>query len=337
MTRRPSPDRYADRQPCLAAELGDLDDDLVELYRQELDRRHPGSPLVREPAGRLLAEIGAAVEAGSRLRPTLSGVLFFSREPQLFYPSLTITFLHFPGTSTARIAPELPLYLDNREIKGALPAMIDSARAAIFEKLSKQAVVEGFVRRDVPEFPEFAYREAIVNALAHRDYSLEDSFVQIRLFADRLEVQSPGGLGGNLTVDNIAYEQYTRNPHIMRLLEDYGYVERRGLGVDQMIREMAAASLEPPIFENRGSSFWVTLKNKPPARALPDLSHLGLNERQERAVSYLHDKGRLTNREYQQLFGVSERTALYDLQGLVDAGLALPVSSGRGRFYLWRG
>jgi ATP-dependent DNA helicase RecG len=337
VTRRQSADRYADLRPCLGAEMGDLDLELVELYRQELDRRHPGSPLVRESPERLLSELGAAVDDGTRLRPTLAGVLFFSREPQAFYPSLTVTFVHFPGTSTARMAPDLPLYLDNREIKGAIPAMIDAARATIFGKLSKQAVVEGFVRRDLPEFPEFAYREAIVNALAHRDYSLEDNYVQIRLFADRLEVQSPGGLGGNLTVDNIAYEQYTRNPHIMRLLEDYGYVERRGLGVDQMIREMAIARLEPPIFENRGSSFWVTLKNRPPAPALPDLSHLGLNERQERAVTILHDNGRLTNREYQQLFGVSERTALYDLQGLVDAGLALPVSSGRGRFYIWRG
>ena len=337
MTHRPPADRHADLRPCPGAELADLDPELIETYRQELDRRYPGLPLVRESTDRLLAEIGAAVVGSRGLQPTLTGVLFFSREPQVFYPSLTITFLHFPGTSAGRLAPDLPLYLDNREIKGAVPAMIETTRAVILQKLSKQAVLEGFVRRDVPEFPEFAYREAVINALAHRDYSLEDSFVQIRLFADRLEVQSPGGLGGHLTVDNIAYEQYTRNPHVMRLLEDFGYVERRGLGVDQMIREMVVAHLEPPIFENRGSSFWVTLKNKPPARPLPDLSHLGLNERQERAVVYLRDNGRLTNREYQQVFGVSERTALYDLQGLVDAGLALPVSSGRGRYYLWRG
>ncbi len=336
MTRRPPPDRHADLQPCPGAALDDLDAGLIEGYRQELERRRPGSPLLREPPERLLVETGAAVDVGGQVRPTLSGVLFFAAEPQAFYPSLTITFLHFPGTSTARQAPDLPLYLDNREIKGPAPAMIDAARAVIFEKLSKQAVMEGFVRHDLTDFPEFAYREAIVNALGHRDYTLADSFCQIRLFADRLEVQSPGGLGGNLTVDNIAYEQYTRNPHVMHLLEDYGYVERRGLGVDQMIREMVAANLEPPIFENRGSSFWVTLKNRPPARPLPDLTRLNLNERQQRAVTYLRDHGRLSNREYQQLFGVSERTALYDLQGLVEVGLALPVSSGRGRYYLWR-
>jgi ATP-dependent DNA helicase RecG len=122
----------------------------------------------------------------------------------------------------------------------------------------------------------------------------------------------------------------------MRLLDDFGYVERRGLGVDQMIRAMTDADREPPIFENRGSSFWVTLMGVPASRPLPDLARMGLNDRQIRAVQYLRAHGRLTNREYQKEFGVSDRTALYDLKGLVDAGLALPVSSGRGRYYILR-
>ena len=173
-------------------------------------------------------------------------MLFFGRDPQRFYPSFTITFLHFAGTSAAEVDPDGPLYLDNREFRGALPAMIDAARATIFDKLSKQARMNGFVRQDVADYPEFAYREAIVNAIGHRDYGLEGRFVQVRLFTDRLEVQSPGGLGGHLTVDNMVYEQYTRNPHIMRLLEHYGYVEQRGLGVDRMIHAMSGAGLPAP-------------------------------------------------------------------------------------------
>jgi ATP-dependent DNA helicase RecG len=316
--------------------MDDLDPVRIESYRKEVARRHPGGRLARLPAADLLVEIGAAVKEQGRLRPTLTGMLFMGREPQRFYPSFTMTFLHFAGTSTAQDEPDAPLYLDNREFRGTIPAVIDAVRAALLEKVSKQAVLDGFVRQDVPEYPEVAYREAIVNAVAHRDYGLTGSHIQVRLFADRLEVQSPGGLGGNLTVDNIAYEQYTRNPHIMRLLEDAGYVERRGLGVDQMIRAMARAGREPPIFENRGSSFWVTLKGAAPEQPLPDLVRLGLNDRQIRAVARLRVRGRLTNRDYQEEFGVSERTALYDLQGLVDAGLALPVSSGRGRYYILR-
>lgn len=328
--------RHVDLNPCLDATLDDLDPMQIDAYRQELERRRPGSALIRLPVEDLLVQVGAAAKSRGGIQPTLTGILFFGRDPQQFYPSFTVTFLHFAGKSTTRSEADDPLYLDNREFRGTIPAVIDGTRATLFEKLSKQAVLDGFVRQDRLEYPEYAYREAVVNAIGHRDYALEGSFAQVRLFADRMEIQSPGGLGGHLTVDSIAYEQYTRNPHVMRLLEDFGYVERRGLGIDRMIRAMTDANLEPPVFENRGTSFWVTLRGRPPSRPLPDLSGLGLNDRQMRAVEYLRVHGRITNREYQQEFGVSERTALYDLQGLVQARLALPVSSGRGRYYMLR-
>jgi ATP-dependent DNA helicase RecG len=330
------PRRFPDLGPCRDAVLNDLDRTQLEAYCEELERRRPGSPLVRKPVEELLVQVGAAVKARGRLQPTLAGILLFGREPQKFYPAFTITFMHFAGTSTAPAMPDGPLYLDSREFRGTIPTIIDDVRAAVFEKLSKRAVIDGFVRQDVPEYPEFAYREAILNAVSHRDYSLEGSFIQVRLFADRLEVQSPGGLGGHLTVDNIVYEQYTRNPHIVRLLEDLGYVEHRGLGVDRMIAAMIEAGLKPPVFQDRGSSFWVTLQRGALSRPRHELVGLGLSDRQMRALTYLRTHGRLTNREYQTEFDVSERTALYDLQGLVDAGLALPVSSGRGRYYILR-
>lgn len=326
--------RSPDLRPCAGATLDDLDPALIQAFQREVGRRRPGTPLLREPVEAMLLELGAVTLVRRQSVPTLAGMLFFGRDPQRFYPGFTITFVHFAGVTTARSAPDEPLYLDNREFGGTLPEMIDAARATIYEKLSKRAMIDGFVRHDVADYPEVAYREAIVNAVAHRDYALEGSFVQIRLFADRLEVQSPGGLGGHLTVDNIVYEQYTRNPHIVRLLEELGYVERRGLGVDQMIHAMAEAGLEAPAFEDRESSFWVTLKGGMQSLLLPELSDMGLNERQARALHYLRTRGRLTNRIYQQEFDVSERTALYDLQGLVDAGLLIPVSSGRGRYYI---
>ena len=326
---------FPDLQPCPGATRDDLDLAQVEAYRHELGRRRPESSLLRAPVDVLLAQVGALVR-DDLSRPTLAGILFFGRDPQRFYPSHTVTFLHFAGATTTERDANGPIYLDNREFRGTLPTMIDAARDALLSKLSRQAVVDGFVRQDVLEYPEMAFREAIVNAVAHRDYGMVGSFIQVRLFSDRMEVQSPGGLGGHLTVENIAYEQYTRNPHIMRLLEDTGYVERRGLGVDHMIRAMSAAGREPPIFENRGTSFWVTLSGRRPVRPRRDLAQLGLNDRQIRTVEYLRLHGRLTNRDHQRLFGVSERTALYDLQGLVKAGIALPVSSGRGRHYILR-
>ncbi len=336
--RRPSKraSEGADLQPAPGATLHDLDPRLIEGYRADALERRPDPDLAALDAPALLERLGAAIRVRRHLVPTLTGVLFFCREPQRFYPSLTITFLHFAGTTTPRPDPDAPLYLDNREFGGPVPAMIEAARAAVFQRVGRRAVVTGFRRQEVPEYPEIAVREAIINAVAHRDYSRIGSFIQIRLFADRIEVQSPGGLAGGLTVDDLVHEQYTRNPHIMRLLEDLGYVERRGVGIDEMIAAMERAGLPRPAFEDRRTSFWVTLYGPRAADVGVDLVRLGLNDRQVQAVAYVRERGRITNREYQALFDVSERTALYDLSDLVDKGVLLPVSSGRGRHYILR-
>lgn len=340
MTRRKqhstSPESLADLQPCPTAALGDLDEEAIESYRIEVAQRRPDSGLDRAETPELLKRIGAAIEYQGRLVPTLTGVLFFAAEPQRFYPSLTVTFLHLAGTEIAQQTSDEPFYLDNREFQGRIPEIIEEAWGVLYSKMARRAIVEGVRRIEEPQYPQLAVREALVNAIAHRDYSRLGSFIQVRLFADRLEVQSPGGLAGGLTVNNLVYEQYTRNPHIMRLLEDYGYVERRGVGIDQMVHAMRQANLPEPEFEDRRTSFWVTLRGDPAEARLADLVRLGLNDRQIAAIEVMRERGRLTNREYQELYGVSERTALYDLTGLVEAGIALAVSSGRGRRYILR-
>jgi len=321
----------AELQTVSGASMEDLDPSLLDDYRRQLAERRPGSGLESLPLEDLLLRIGVAVRRRGTLRPTLTGILFFNPNPQRLFPSLSITFLHFPGRTIGRADEQAPLYLDNRELTGPIPAMIEAARGVLYQAMRKEAIVDGFVRREVTEYPESATREAIVNAVAHRDYGRLGSFIQIRLFSDRLEVQNPGGLAGGVTVDNIVYEQYTRNPHIVRLLEDYGYVERRGLGVDEMIAAMERAGLTPPKFEDRRTSFWVTFSSR---KAGYDPTALGLNKRQVKALQYIKEHGRISNREYQKLCQVAERTALYDLQDMVKKGLLIPMSSGRGRHYI---
>lgn len=331
-----SPESSTDQQPCPPASLDDLADDALAQYRAEVAQHRPDSGLDRAEPPQLLQRIGAAVEHRGDLVPTLAGVLFFARHPQRFYPSLTLTFLHLAGTEIAQSTDDEPLYLDNREFSGRIPDIVEEAWGVLFSKMARRGIVEGVRRTEEPQYPQVAVREALVNAIAHRDYSRSGSFTQVRLFADRLEVQSPGGLAGGLKVEDLVYEQYTRNPYIMRLLEDYGYVERRGVGIDQMVHAMREVNLPEPEFDDRGQSFWVTLRGDPAEARRTDLVKLGLNDRQIEAIDVMHERGRLTNREYQKLFDVSERTALYDLSGLVDAGIALAVSGGRGRRYILR-
>jgi len=114
--------------------------------------------------------------------------------------------------------------------------------------MRKASLIRGVTRQDIPEYPEVAVREAIVNAVAHRDYShfVRGSHIQVRMFADRLEVQNPGGLYGGVTVDELKEGQSTRNLLLVQLMEDVHLVEDRGSGIDAMLDAMQKANLQPP-------------------------------------------------------------------------------------------
>jgi len=110
--------------------------------------------------------------------------------------------------------------------------MVDEAETYIMSAMRKSSLIDGMFRRDITEYPRESLRESIANAVAHRDYSpyVRGSYIQIRMFADRLEVRSPGGLFGNVTVDNLEDEHSTRNARLMRMMEDMQVVENRGSG-----------------------------------------------------------------------------------------------------------
>ena len=153
--------------------------------------------------------------------------------------------------------------MNNRRFEGLITEMVAEAEAYVMGAMHKASLIEGLLRRDIPEYPREAVREAIVNALAHWDYIpyVRGSYVQIRMFADRLEVQSPGGLFGNVTIENMEDEQSTRNARLMRMMEDVHIVENRGSGIRAMLNALRGANLEPPRFEDRRSSFQVTFRN----------------------------------------------------------------------------
>jgi ATP-dependent DNA helicase RecG len=141
--------------------------------------------------------------------------------------------------------------------------VLDEAEIYIMSAMRIYSLIEGMFRRDITEYPRESFRESIANAVAHRDYRpyVRGSCIQIRMFADRLEVQSPGGLYGNVTVDNLEVEHSTRNARLMRMMEDMQVVENRGGGISAMRHAMRVANLEPPGFDDRRASFKVTFHN----------------------------------------------------------------------------
>ena len=154
------------------------------------------------------------------------------------------------------------------------------------------------------------------------------------MFADRMEVISPGGLPGFITVDNIVEEHFSRNPRIVKGLFQWGYIEELGLGIDRMIESMVQAGHTPPQFNARPHSFTVTLYNDRKNKVVPSWQS-SMNERQIRAIGYIQDNRSITNREYQTICpDVSVETLRLDLSDLVDKGVLLRIGANKGTYYI---
>ncbi|MGD8997002.1 MAG: ATP-binding protein, partial [Anaerolineae bacterium] len=208
------------------AQRADFDDEVIEAFIEKWQERQHRE-WVRS-ADDLLLEAGALTEDG---RPTVAGVLLFASKPQAFLPQSGLTFVKFIGREP-RGEDGYPGYGRREEIGGSLPQIIRRAWQVVGEEMRKGAVVTALERKERTEYPVAAVREALVNAVAHRDYRLRGRRIEVRMFSDRMEITSPGGLPGFITVDNIVEEHFSRNPRIVSGLYQWGYIEELGLGVD---------------------------------------------------------------------------------------------------------
>jgi ATP-dependent DNA helicase RecG len=316
-------------QPVAGAQRDDLDEDVIDDYMERRQKRSPRSSIL--PKDKLLQQIGAINEDRT---PTNSGILLFGKEPQFFLPQSRAVFVKFADT-----APRGPGgafgYGRREELNGPLPRIIDRAWRVIWEEMDKRSVVRGLVREEQLEYPESAVREALVNAVAHRDYRLSGRSIEIRMYTDRMEIISPGGLPAHITLDNIIEEHYSRNPRLVNGLYQWGYIEELGLGIDRMIEDMVALGHQPPKFEAKPHLFTVTLYNNKDAKRIAPSWESNMNERQMRAIEFLQRQGSITNSDYRELCPhVGPETLRLDLADLVGRGLLLKIGDKRGTRYI---
>jgi len=251
----------------------------------------------------------------------------FGIYPQIFELQLFIAYLQFFGTTTTEEAPSGERFLDNRKFEGTLDEMVDNAVSYVMANTRKGSLIRGVTRQDIPEYPEVALREAIVNALAHRDYShfVRGSHVQVRMFADRLEVENPGGLYGRVTLDKLQEGQSTRNRLLMHLMEDVHLVENRGSGIDAILDAMQKRGLPAPDFKDRRTAFLVTFYQVKPAE---------LSEEEQRIIAYVKEHGSIRRSEAQKLLEVSDRRAKYVLETMEKARLLRQEGRQKAARYL---
>lgn len=198
---------------------------------------------------------------------TMTALLLFGLYPQAYYPQLSIIATCVPSNEMGVVDAVGNRFTDSKRIEGTLPDMLDVALAFVRTnmRIATKIDTDTGMRNDIPQYPMDAVREAILNALVHRDYSFhtEGMPIQLVMYTDRLEIINPGGLYGRLTIDQLGNIQPdTRNPVLVTAMETLGKTENRYSGIPTIRHAMKKLSLPEPQFVDSRGKFTVTMYNK---------------------------------------------------------------------------
>jgi ATP-dependent DNA helicase RecG len=324
--------RVAEVRIVPEASLADLDLSLTGRLRE-----HTGLALSDEE---LLLRYRLAESRNGRLVLTLAALLLFGKDPGRWHPRCGIDFVKYEGTER-RYGADLNV-VKREWMEAPLVSLIERVFETIRPHIrERQRLVDLFFEEWL-EYPTFAWQEAIINAVAHRDYGFEGVGIEVWMFDDRLEVRSPGQLVEPVTLERLQKRERihaSRNPRIVRVLTDLGYMRELGEGIPRMFDVMEEEGLYPPEFRLEADViFTAVLRNTPvysleTRRWLRQFEHLGLSGNQKRLLAYAreHD-GAFTSRAYQKLVGVDIYTASRDIKDLIRKGVARQTKKG-GRVY----
>jgi ATP-dependent DNA helicase RecG len=234
--------RYYEDEPVADATIDDLDLDFVGEYCKRIGYAKSPEEYVRENKKFVTMKDG-------KEQVSVAAILLFGKNPQIFFPRAYIRFIRYDGTE-ALVGKDMNVIKD-KIFEGRILEQVEQAVEFIKIQMKEKTYLghDGIFVTD-EEYNEFIRTEIVVNAATHRDYGIKGTDIQIKMFDDRLEVDSPGTFAGMVKKENIRYTHFSRNPKIAAFLKDYGYVKEYGEGVDRMCRELAAIGLPAPVFNN---------------------------------------------------------------------------------------
>jgi ATP-dependent DNA helicase RecG len=316
-----------ERALCPHATLEDLDADAIDRYLNLRDERSR-SNLRHMPREEMLLRLHCAGRASDgQLRPTNVGMVLFGLDPQLFVPHSEVVCIRYADSLG------VGKYLDRKNVSGTITEIIDTAADFLRLNIREGAEIIRFTRIDTPEYPYEALREALVNAVAHRDYSREGETIRLLFYADRVEVHSPGLLPPGVTTADLAAMRAPsrpRNPLLTQFLREIpGYMERIGSGARLMIQEMRQLGLSDPEFVEQ-HEFVVTFRN---GQSPTNVDAAPFTPRQLLALRIIQEKGSISSQEYMDATGVAERTAVRELRDMVDRGVLMTRGKARNTRY----
>lgn len=326
--------RPGEDEPIQNLDLNDIDLDLVNAALVN-DGRPPIRRRTPTAMSRALVDLGVAEISDPALDPQAvrAAAVLFTRKPTKYIQAASVQMVRRAG-----VGPGPGPVRARAEFEGPISRVVDLILGFVGTETSSHEAVVGTHRETFAEYPPSVLREAVLNALSHRDYSLAGATVDVTIWDDRIEIQSPGPLPGHITTDNMREEHFSRNRRIMRVLKILNLVEEYGEGVDRMINEMEARLMEPPHFAATSSSVTVTLYNRS-ILSIEDqawlslLGHLDLTTPERRALVAARHESAITPRRLRGIFGESlDVDAL--LGGAMAKGLLVRVGERGGTRYV---
>lgn len=306
--------KYQDEiRPVERAAMSSLDENKLSEYLLKLKRNKANLSKLEDE------KIFELMSVQKDDKPTLAAQMLFGLYPQAYFPQLGIIAISVPGTEIGETDIDGSRFIDNQRLEGTIPEMLDGALAFVRKNTRTKTIIDPDTgkRRDRSDYPVNSVREAVLNALVHRDYSIhtEGMPIQLRIFADRLEITNPGGLYGRLSIDTLGKIQPdTRNPVIATALEVLDVTENRYSGIPTILRECKAHGLPDPEFVNLRGEFTVIFRLQ---ESVPDA--VG-NDRTAQLLEYC--KTPRSRKEIADFLGLSSVTYAIKtyVQPLIDSG-----------------
>ena len=322
---------WHEREALPRSSWEDLDPELVEEFLARAQMSGDPEKLLHRPYGMIEYLEGKAVL-------TRAAAYLFGRDPLRWHPRAGIEFVRFEGTEE-RGGEEYNV-AERIRVEEPILRLIGQAEKIIGERVKGRVLQRDLFFREKFEYPSFSWKEALINAIAHRDYSLGGSPISVWMFDDRIEVRSPGGFPPPVKTAQILRRQkvhYSRNPLLVRVLVDAGYMRGTGEGIPRIFQEMERQGLNPPEWTGEEDFCCLVFRNTPVQDEatlawLQQFKSSSLNPRQKRilANACLHG-GIFSSADYQK-FGVDRDDAYAEIQALVRQGLVEPLKK-HGKVY----
>jgi len=325
-------ERDFEAEILIDSSINDIDEDMVELYKKKL-----GTNISTE---QILKARGFLREKQGNLHLTKAGMLLFGKNPSIYLPSARVRVLKFEGTNF-QVGTEMNIIKD-KTFDSCLYKTIEQAREFINTQLREFThLTQSGIFETVPEYPEFAWYEGLVNAVTHRDYSNSGEHITIKLFDDRLEICSPGRLGGFVTLDTMRTKRYSRNPQIARVLNEMGIVRELNEGVKRIYSEMQKFFLKDPIYsEPDRNSVLLVLENNIVMRSKRKEENLlknniiqenweKLNYLERQVLTTIYDKGEINSEETAKIINRGKTTAVKMLNKLATMDLIVWIGTSK--------